>query len=177
MPNKELLFIHTWGFIGFVAVLVIGGILYEPKERVPYYLWAFALLIIMRSIFTLLTPLGLPKEAVSFKDYPIQFLAKYVDFRHTLFFSGHTAFPFMGFLLARRTWVKLACLGFTFLLAASVLMGRLHYSIDVAAAFFIAYGTYRMCWPIYRRVQSLIGFCLKAPIKRQADAVGGKSGF
>lgn len=149
LPYRASPFVHSWGFAGFLAVLAAGVALYEPRERVPFFLWAYALIVVTRAFFTVLTPLGVPAEAPTFENFPLRPVLRYFDFRHTFFFSGHTAFPFLGFLLARRPWVRRACLGFSLLLAGSVLLSRLHYSIDVGAAFFIAYavaGLSRRSW-------------------------------
>ncbi|MBI2071215.1 MAG: hypothetical protein HYT79_11525 [Elusimicrobia bacterium] len=156
LPPLDWPLVHIWGFVGFSATLAIGVFLYEPKSRWPYYVWTFSLLIATRAVFTMLTPLGLPHEAPAFGHYPLQWAAQHFDFRHTLFFSGHTALPFMGYLISRTPWVKRACLGFSLLLAFEVLASRLHYSIDVGAAFFITYGVYRISWLGYRRMQNFL---------------------
>ena len=130
LPARDFLFEHTpfltfpnvhgWGFVGFLAVLTLGVALEGTLERAPFILWAYALIIAVRALFTVLTPLGLPPEAPTFENYSVRSAFQYFDFRHTLFFSGHTAFPFLGFLLSRRPWVRWACLGFSVLLATSV---------------------------------------------------------
>lgn len=139
LPHRTFPIIHSWGFVGFLIVLSLGTALHEPWEKVPFFLWAYALIVATRAVFTVLTPLGLPPEAPTFEAYPLRSVLQYFDFRHTFFFSGHTAFPLLGFFLARRPWVRWSCLGFSLMLASSVLMSRLHYSIDVGAAFFITY--------------------------------------
>lgn len=149
LPYQTFPLVHSWGFVAFLAVLTTGVALYEPRERVPFFLWAYALIVGARAVFTTLTPLGVPPQAPTFEHYPLRSAFQFFDFRHTFFFSGHTAFPFLGFFLLRRPWVRWACLGFTLLLAGSVLMSRLHYSIDVGAAFFMAYavaGLARRSW-------------------------------
>ncbi|UPT74821.1 MAG: hypothetical protein M0D55_03640 [Elusimicrobiota bacterium] len=139
LPFAVFPLVHGWGFVGFLAVFGAGAWLDGRGRRVPFYLWAYALIIAARAVFTVLTPLGVPAEAPTFEHYSLRGVFQYFDFRHTFFFSGHTAFPFTGFLIAGQRWVRLACLGFSLLLASSVLLSRLHYSIDVFAAFFIAY--------------------------------------
>jgi hypothetical protein len=149
LPREPFPVVHSWGFVGFLAVLAASVLLDEPRRRAPFVLWAFALIVATRAVFTVLTPLGVPPEAPTFEDYPLRGLLQYFDFRYTFFFSGHTAFPFLGFLLARQRWARLACLGFSLLLGSSVLLSRLHYSIDVGAAFFITYavaGLARRSW-------------------------------
>jgi len=152
LPMRAFPFIHSWGFVGFLAVFSAGAALYEPRERLPFFLWAYALIIGTRAIFTILTPMGVPAEAPTFDAYPLRGMFQFFDFRYTFFFSGHTAFPLMGFFLARRPWVRWACLGFSLLLAASVLLSRLHYTIDVAGAFFITYAVADMAGLSWRRL-------------------------
>ena len=131
--------------------------LYEPPDRAPFFLWAYALIVATRAVFTVLTPLGIPPGAPSFEDFPLRSVLQYFDFRYTFFFSGQTAFNFFGFMLARRAWVRWACLGFSLVLAACVLMSRLHYSVDVGAAFLITYavaGLARRSWRALLRALS-----------------------
>lgn len=155
LPREAFPVVHTWGFVGFLVTLCAGVLLYE-RERVPFFLWAFGIIIAVRAVFTMMTPLGVPPEAPTFEDYPLRSVLQYFDFRYTFFFSGHTAFPFLGFLLARRGWVSWACLGFSLTLAASVLLSRLHYSIDVGAAFFIAYAVAGLSRRSWRRLTRLL---------------------
>lgn len=154
LPLRAFPVIHAWGFVGFLAVFSVGTVLYEPREKWPFFLWAYALIVGTRAIFTVLTPMGIPAEAPSFEAYHLRSVFQYFDFRYTFFFSGHTAFPLLGFFLARRPWVRWACLGFSLMLASSVLMSRLHYTIDVAGAVFITYavaGLARRSWRLLLR--------------------------
>lgn len=158
LPLRAFPIIHAWGFVGFLAVFSAGTLLHEPREKVPFFLWAYALIVGTRAIFTVLTPMGIPAEAPTFEAYHLRSVFQYFDFRYTFFFSGHTAFPLLGFFLARRPWVRWSCLGFSLLLASSVLMSRLHYTIDVAGAFFITYavaGLARRSWRLLFRGRAL----------------------
>lgn len=154
LPLRAFPLIHSWGFMGFLAVFTAGVALYEPWSRVPFFLWAYALIIGTRAVFTVLTPVGIPLEAPTFDAYPLRSLFQYFDFRYTFFFSGHTAYPFLAFLLVRRPWVRWTCLGFSLMLASSVLLSRLHYSVDVAGAFLITFavaGLARRSWRLLPR--------------------------
>jgi membrane-associated phospholipid phosphatase len=59
------------------------------------------------------------------------------------FFSGHTGLPF---LIALIFWdnrlIRYISLSASILFGVSVLLGHLHYSIDVFAAFFITYSIF-----------------------------------
>lgn len=154
LPLRAFPFVHSWGFMGFLAVFSLGTVLYEPRARWPFLLWAFALIVGTRAVFTVLTPMGLPLEAPTFDAYPLRSVFRYFDFRYTFFFSGHTAYPLLAFLLVRRPWVRWACLGFSLLLAGSVLLSRLHYTVDVAGAVLITYavaGLARRSWRLLPR--------------------------
>ena len=120
-----------WTFLVFVWVHHI--------ERFPFAVKALSLLIVIRSIF--ITHIGpfVPEIAISSN------LIDKWSFGGDLFFSGHTAIPF---LFALIFWdIKL--MRYVFLALAAffgtiVLMGHLHYSIDVLSAFFITYTIYHM---------------------------------
>jgi hypothetical protein len=61
------------------------------------------------------------------------------------FFSGHTGMPFLGALVfwddKLVRWVYILA---SIFFAIVVLLGHLHYSIDVFSAFFITYSIYRI---------------------------------
>jgi hypothetical protein len=50
----------------------------------------------------------------------------------------------MALLYWDKRWVRAAFIATSVVLGVVVLLGHLHYSIDVLSAFYISYGVYRM---------------------------------
>lgn len=134
--------IYSYFFLIVAALMIIYPLFFKPRE-LSYTLFIYALLIITRSIFIMLTHLKIPIDAI-----PVHTPGLFppgIDlmvFDNDLFFSGHTAVPFLGFFLFKDSWIKWFFLASSIIAAATVMIMHRHYSIDVAGAFFIAYGTY-----------------------------------
>ncbi len=136
-----------WFFVygaGALVIFITLLCLVHPK-RIPFTLHSLTLLIVVRSIFTMLTHIGpFPTQASSdFSDATTKLL-----FGGDLFFSNHTAIPF---LMALMYWHN-KTLRYIFILCsvffgAIALMGHLHYTIDVLSAYFITFSIYQIaCW-------------------------------
>lgn len=122
--------------------------LYNPN-KVPYTLKTISLFVVIRSIFISLTHIG--PFATQIAISPITIVNKF-SFGGDLFFSGHTGLPF---LLALIFW-KNKILRYFFLscsvyFALVVLLGHLHYSIDVLSAFFITYTIYSISIFLFKK--------------------------
>lgn len=140
IPPIDVSFIFIYFFLFTIYSYYIYG-LFSNSGKFHYYVSMFALLAIVRSGFIVLTHLqGIPDFVGA--DFPSG-LGFFV-YTNDLFFSGHTAFPFMGFLVFRKRWIKGFFLAASIILGASTLLMHAHYSIDVFAAFFIAYGVYKI---------------------------------
>lgn len=135
-------------FVYGAAFLVTFGILLvavHPK-RIPFALHTIALFYFTRAAFISLTHLGpFPISAVSSFDFGTLMGRFFFGFGGDLFFSGHTG---LAFLMALIFWQN-KNLRYLFLAASVyfgtiVLLGHLHYSIDVASAFFITYGIFHI---------------------------------
>jgi len=108
----------------------------------------------------ILTPLHIPAGAVSVDGGLLYAsLGRHLTVHNDLFFSMHTAAPFLGALVFRDRWVSRVCMGFAVLMGVTVLLLKTHYSLDVAGAFLVTYALYRL----QRR-------WLEPPIRRAARA-------
>jgi hypothetical protein len=117
----------------FAALLLLA----HPK-RIPYALNTMALFYFIRSTLVTLTHIG---------PFPVQTpeadwgtLLNHFLFSSDLFFSGHVG---VTFLLALVFWeeriLRHIFLTWSVFFSAVVLLGHLHYSIDVVSAYFITY--------------------------------------
>ncbi len=145
-----------WPFIyGILIFWIFSGLLLlnEPR-RLPFALKSIALFVIIRSVFITLTHIAVfPTHEM----IPTTGFMSYFITADDLFFSGHTGLPF---LLALIFWDE-EILRYFFLVSsvffgAIVLLGHYHYSIDVAAAFFITYTIYHIAEKIFPKDLELL---------------------
>ena len=139
----------------FIFLLcLVAALLFEPKY-IPFTLESTGLFFLVRSIFTMMTHLSAP--SVEYYNYIIKYGhdAHSVMFTlssgNDLFFSGHAGYPF---LLALIFW-RLKYFRYFFLLCSivgsiAVILGHLHYTIDVFSAFFIAFGIIEIAKRLFR---------------------------
>ena len=128
----------------FIAILL----LIEPK-RIPFTLKSIALFTIIRAIFISLTHIG-PFPTALIID-PNKIMEKFA-FGGDLFFSGHTGLPF---LMALVFWnikpLRYMFLFLSVMFGVVVLLGHIHYSIDVLSAFFITYTIFHICNYLFKK--------------------------
>lgn len=134
------------GMIAFFFFVLLWCLRYPAQ--MPYILKSIALFIAIRAVFVTLTHLGPYPDSIIIINTGI--LGK-LNFGADLFFSGHTGMPFLMALIFRHN----KQMRYIFILAAIffgviVLLGHLHYSIDVLAAFFITY-TIHHIWEVLRK--------------------------
>lgn len=131
--------IFTYGYVVFIFVLFLYPLFFKVKE-LHMVISQFSLLFLIRSLFIILTHLKAPAGMVitgwNLSSNPLVFT-------NDLFFSGHAAMPFLGYLIFRKEKIGIFFLIATIILSFTALAMHMHYSIDVFAAFFIAYGSYK----------------------------------
>ncbi len=137
LPVNNLFIYGT--FLAIIVSLVVAA--HYPRE-IPFALNAVALFFIIRSIFVSLTHLA-PFTTHIADDFGATINNAF--FGGDLFFSGHTGLPFLAALML---WhipkLRYFYLAVSVFFGALVLLGHIHYSIDVASAFFITYGIYHI---------------------------------
>ncbi|MEI6345839.1 MAG: phosphatase PAP2-related protein [bacterium] len=153
VPVMRVGLIFFQGAFAFFLVLV-GVLLWEPKY-IPFTLETSSVFFLTRSVFMIMTHLSAP--AVEYytytsRDHHVSTVLFTLSSGNDLFFSGHAGFPF---LVALIFW-KQKPLRYFFLVCSligsvAVLLGHLHYSIDVFSAFFIAYGVFEISKRIFKR--------------------------
>jgi hypothetical protein len=142
----------------FVYGTVIAGtltiaILLAHPRRISFALKGMALFFLIRSGFTVLTHEG-PFIPATINDFG-PFITK-MFFGGDYFFSGHTGLPFLGALAYwKEPALRYFYLFMSVFFACVVLLGHLHYSIDVAAAFFITYTIYDLAVWLFPRDYTL----------------------
>jgi len=150
--NTSIVFVE--GSLVFVA-LALFLMIHEPIV-IPFVLKSTALFVFVRAIFVSLTHLGpLHQQAIISSGSDI-FNTLIYSAGADYFFSGHTGLPFLFALIFwRHYYLRLIFLISSVVAGISVLLGRLHYSIDVMAAFFITYGIYQISKWLFKKDYNL----------------------
>lgn len=132
-------FFYVYGYIFLFALLFLYPGLYHIRT-LHVVIAQFSILVILRAVFISVTHLQTPPDAIQV-SFP--WLFQGMSFQNDMFFSGHTAVPFLGFLLFRER-IRYFFLFGSFFMGVVVLLIHIHYSIDVLAAFFMTYSSYKM---------------------------------
>ena len=149
LPTMNVGYIFLEGVIILIAFITLLS--FHKPARIPFILKSMALFILTRAFFISLTHLGIPLHQAAI--HPESLLERTIyGSGEDLFFSGHTGFPF---LMAMIFWdVKITRIIFlltSVFFGVAVLLGHLHYSIDVFSAFFITYGIYHMAVWLFKK--------------------------
>lgn len=132
LPVTDVNFIFFWiAFLWCIALFVYH--LWNPQQ-LAFLLWSYALFISVRALFITLTHVGPPTNlAIIPKELEVY------AFEADMFFSGHVGGPFLFAMLTNHLIWKRVAIFYTALTLVVVLLGHMHYSIDVFAALFISH--------------------------------------
>jgi len=134
-------------FYAFILTLC-----FLKPERIPFIGKSIALFILIRSIFITLTHIG-----PFMTQAPIDsMLINKFSFGGDLFFSGHTGLPFlMALLFWENLRLRILFIASSVFFGIIVLMGHIHYSIDVLSAFFITYTIFHIAEYLFKKDRKL----------------------
>ncbi len=150
LPTLNLDFIIVQGAMYFWLFSMI--LLISRPRYLLFALKAIALFVVCRAFFISLTHIGFyPSQAVFDGNGLLNHIYNRLIYGGEFFFSGHTGAPFLLALIFwdDEPWRKFFLVA-TVVFGASVLLAHVHYSIDVFAAPFIAYGVFRIAAKIFR---------------------------
>lgn len=134
--------------IAFITLLC----LYYPK-RAPFVLHSLTLFILVRSAFVSMTHVGnFTTQAIS--TFGPGITMQFFGADH--FFSGHAGAPFlMALIFWDNRALRYIFLAWSVFFSIVVLLGHLHYTIDVFSAFFITFGIYHIARRFFPREHAL----------------------
>lgn len=170
LSNIPLVEVDGLFVYGTLACMLFTALVVVPRpRRIPFVLLGLSIFIVIRSAFTLLTHLA-PPEASYASDFGETITSAF--FGADQFFSGHTGMPFLGALAFwGRRWIRTVFLAFSIFFAGVVLAGHIHYSIDVASAFFITYGIFELSKRLLPREHAAFADDLKGSDERAPERI------
>lgn len=141
----------TFGVIYFSVFLTLYLLIKKPSVLM-LTIQAYVLVILIRIIVMYSVPFNPPAQMIRLDDPFVQFFGTGQILTKDLFFSGHTAIVFLFFLTAQNKKSRAVFLVFTLIVAASVLLQHVHYTVDVVAAPFFTYGCYEAAKKIRKKL-------------------------
>ncbi|MDE1919569.1 MAG: hypothetical protein KGH56_02600 [Patescibacteria group bacterium] len=143
---------------GALLTIVFGTLFVLRRPR--YFLFslkAVALFIAIRAFFISLTHVGIYPGQITPGAGLLDSIYLYYNFQTGFFFSGHTALTFlMAIIFWNRPPARAAFLSLSLIFGVAVLLAHIHYSIDVFAAPFMAYGIFKIAERLFPRDYELI---------------------
>ena len=143
--------IFVWGSV----ILTIIGIvvIFRRPNYLPFVIKSVATFTLIRSFFVSLTHISpFPTHALIDSAFFGGEAFRGIFTGNDLFFSGHTGIPF---LLALIFWenktLRIVFLSFSIMFAVVVLLGHLHYSIDVLSAYFITFTIFHIGQTLFKK--------------------------
>jgi membrane-associated phospholipid phosphatase len=131
----------TWLIFGLIYISLVIGIatLIKNPKRLIFAIQLYSLIVVVRIAAMYLLPLEPPAKIIILNDPFVEFFGTGQTLTKDLFFSGHTATLFILFLVSEKKIIRIVFLISTVVVAISVLLQHVHYSIDVFAAVFFTY--------------------------------------
>jgi len=138
-------------------VLTLLYVLLRPRYLL-FTLKALALFIVIRALFISLTHIGIYPGNIGPDEFGVfDGIYTYLNLQVGFFFSGHTGLPFlMALIFWEKKNTRDVFLFLSFVFGIAVLLAHVHYSIDVFAAPFMAYGIFELAKRFFKNDYKLI---------------------
>ncbi len=130
----------------YVSILTAIFSLLKNPNKLTLAFQSYILLVIIRTAAMYSVPLDPPATMISLIDPFVKYFGTGIQMNKDFFFSGHTATLFLLFLVSENKKLKLIFLVCSLAVGLSVLLAHTHYTVDVIAAPFFAYGVYRIAF-------------------------------
>jgi membrane-associated phospholipid phosphatase len=138
----------------YAAILAALARLARRPRRLAQALQAYAIMAWARMAVMWVTPLDPPPGMIRLEDPMVQGLGGASEaLTRDLFFSGHTSTLFLIFLAVPRGRARLLFLACSAAVGVAVLVQHVHYTVDVLAAPFFAYGAWRLAGRLWPRTE------------------------
>jgi len=135
-------------YAGLIAALAV--LLRHPR-RLLLVFQAYSVMAILRIAAMYLAPLDPPPGIIELRDPFVEFFGGGRTLTRDLFFSGHTSTMFLLFLVMPGGRLRIAFACATVFVGLCVVLQHVHYTVDVFAAPFFAYGAYMIVLGICKR--------------------------
>jgi PAP2 superfamily C-terminal len=139
-------FLFTYGLL--IMWIPVAFVCFLHPKRLPFVLKSVGLFLVIRSIFVCLTHTGIYPAHISMAGG----INSLINFTGDLFFSAHTGLPFLMALIfwedKNFRYFLIAC---SIFFGIVVLLGHVHYSIDVLGAFFITYTIFHIAEILFKK--------------------------
>lgn len=127
----------------YVSLILALLLLLKYPAELFIAIQSYSLMVFIRIAAMYLVPLNQHPDAIDLQDPIVFLIGTGQKVTKDLFFSGHTSTLFLMFLTAKNKIFKYIFLTSSVLVGTFVVLQKVHYAIDVFAAFFFAYASYR----------------------------------
>ncbi|MCX7797135.1 MAG: sphingomyelin synthase family protein [Melioribacter sp.] len=148
----------TWITFAIIYASLLFILIYLTYNPVNFLiaLQSYSIVALLRLITIFLLPLNAPSTIIPLKDPFVEFFGGGKTLLNDLFFSGHTATMFIFFLVVKSKSLKIIFMLATIFVGICVIIQHVHYTIDVLAAPFFVYTSYRVVVVLNRKLGFVI---------------------